>query len=101
MNELLQWLQLQSGSIRALIQFQQQALALRSAEPEHAALMRLLADLAARFVETYDGEPLPADVAERALARLIQFVEKAVRVRSASPSEQLALLNNIGLAELT
>src|SRR5271156_5267837 len=60
MKALLQWLTLQSASIHTLTQFQEQAVALRSVEPERAACLRLLADLASRFVETYDGAPLPA-----------------------------------------
>lgn len=101
MKTLLQGLRLENGGLRAFAEFQQKALTLCSSEPEHAALMRLLADLAARFVDAYNDEPLPADVAERAIARLTDLVEKAARAWSASPSEQLALLNSIGLAELT
>jgi len=100
MKALLQWLTLQSASIHTLTQFQEQAVALRSVEPERAACLRLLADLASRFVETYDGAPLPADVADRALIRLTELVELAVRASSAGPAEQLTLLNRIGLAEL-
>ena len=101
MNELLEWLRLQKGGVGTYAQFCQKALALRASQPEHAALARLLADLAGRFADTYDGEPLSLDVAERALNRLTRLVERAVRVNSAGLPEQVALLNEIGLAELT
>src|SRR6516165_6419301 len=101
MNELLDWLRLQKGGVRTYTQFCQKALALRASQPEHAALARLLADLAGRFADAYDGEPLFLDVAERALNRLTRLVERAVRVSSAGLPEQVALLNEIGLAELT
>jgi hypothetical protein len=100
MNELLRWLKHQGGSIHTLTQFQEQSLALRFVEPQHAAQLRLLADLASRFVEAYDGTPLPADVADRAFVRLTALVEDAVRASSTTPSEQLSLLNRIGLVEM-
>ena len=102
MNELLDWLRLQKGGVGTYTQFCQKALALRASQPEHAALARRLADLAGRFADAYEGEPLPLDVAERALNRLTRLVERAVRVNSlACRNEQVALLNEIGLAELT
>ena len=101
MDELLDWLCLQKGGIRTYIEFQQRALRLSSTEPEHAALLRLLGDLAGRFVDEYDEQPLPVDVAERALARLASLVRQAARVTTSPPSEQITLLNEIGRAELS
>lgn len=101
MKELLDWLQQQKGSLRTYIEFQERALALRAEEPQHAALLRLLADLVTRFADAYDGQPLSADVAARALDQLTEFLEKAVNQGSAVPSESLALLNQIGSSELT
>jgi hypothetical protein len=101
MHKLLEWLRHQKGGVGTYAQFREQALALRLAEPDRAALARLLADLAGRFADAYYGEPLPVDVTERSLARLTEFVERAVRVATAGPAEQLELLNEIGLAELS
>jgi hypothetical protein len=42
MNELLNWLQQQKGSLRTYVEFQDRALALRADVPEQAALLRLL-----------------------------------------------------------
>jgi hypothetical protein len=101
MNELLNWLLLQKSGVRTYLEFQNRALDLRASEPEHAALPRLLADLAGRFADAYDGQPLSVDVAEKALDQLSGLLEKAVRHRTTGPTGHLALLNEIGLAELT
>src|SRR5262245_33189886 len=102
MNELLDWLRLQKGGVGTYTQFCQKALAHWASQPSHAALDRLPADVAGHFADAYDGEPLHLDVAERALNRLSRLVERAVRVNSlACRNEQVALLNEIGLAELT
>lgn len=100
MNELLNWLQQQKGSLRTYVEFQDRALALRAEAPEQAALLRLLADLAGRFVEAYDRQPLSAEIAARALDRLTEFLGKAAGGPAAGPVEQLALLNEIGASEL-
>jgi hypothetical protein len=100
MDELLDWLRQQNGSVRVFSRFSEMALALRSKEPQHAALARLLADLAGNFSEAYFGEPLPLDVAERALAKLTELVEKGVKANVAGLPQQMALLNEIGAMEL-
>jgi hypothetical protein len=100
MQELLEWLRQQNGSVRVFSHFSEMALALRAKEPQHAALARLLADVAGNFSEAYYGEPLPLDVAKRALARLTELVEKGVNANAAGLPQQMALLNEIGLMEL-
>jgi hypothetical protein len=100
MEELLQWLRQQDLSVRVFSQFCEKALALRSKEPEHAALARLLATLAGNFSEENYGQPLPIDVAKRALTQLTELVEKAVRANAAGAQQQVALLNEIALLEL-
>jgi hypothetical protein len=100
MQELLDWLRQQNGSVRVFSRFSEMALALRVKEPEHAALARLLADLAGNFSEAYYGEPLPLDVAERALARLTELVAKGVQANATGLPQQMALLNEIGASEL-
>lgn len=100
MNELLNWLLQQKGSMNTYLEFQGRALELRAAEPEHAALLRLLADLAGRFVEAYDRQPLSAEIAGRALDRLADLLGKAAAGSAADPKAQLALLNEVGASEL-
>ncbi len=100
MEELLGWLRQQSASVRVFSQFCEKALALRTAEPEHAALARLLATIAGNFSEENYGEPLPVDVAKHALTQLTGLVEKAVKANAAGPQQQIALLNEIAQIEL-
>lgn len=100
MNELLNWLQQQKGSLRTYVEFQDRALALRADAPEQAALLRLLADLAGRFVEAYDRQPLSAEIAAQALDRLIDFLGRAANGSATDPAGRIALLNQIGASEL-
>lgn len=100
MNELLNWLQQQKGSLRTYVEFQDRALALRADVPEHAALLRLLADLAGRFVEAYDRQPLSAEIAGQALDRLTNLLGKGAAGSAADPKSQLELLNKVGVSEL-
>lgn len=100
MDELLLWLKDQNGGIGTYTEFQRRALAMLSSEPEHAALIRLLADMADRFVNAYEGEPLSFDVADRALGKLIALVEQAVSADAGSSAERIASLNEVGRAEL-
>jgi hypothetical protein len=100
MDELLDWLRQQNSSVRVMSLFAEKALALCAREPEHAALGRLLASLSGDFVRKYYGEPLQLDVAERALTRLGDLLEKAVQATAAGPAQHLALLNEIAVTEL-
>jgi len=100
MNELLNWLLQQKGSLRTYVEFQDRALALRANAPEHAALLRLLADLAGRFVEAYDRQPLSGEIAAQALDRLTDFLGRAAGGHVADPAGRIALLNEIGASEL-
>lgn len=100
MNELLNWLLQQKGSLRTYVEFQDRALALRTEAPEQAALLRLLADLAGRFVEAYDCQPLSGEVAAQALDRLTDFLGQAANGHTVDPASRIALLNQIGASEL-
>lgn len=100
MDELLEWLKNQNGGVGTYIEFEKRALALLSHQPEHAALIRLLADMADRFISAYDGEPLSLDVADRALEKLISLVERGISAEAGSSAERIASLNAVGRAEL-
>ena len=100
MDELLLWLKSQNGGMGTYTEFQRRALAMLSTEPEHAALARLLVDMAGRLVSAYDGEPLSFDVADRAFGKLIALVEQAVSAEAGSSAEKIASLNEVGRAEL-
>lgn len=96
MHDLLEWLRVQNSGLATYEAFQRKVLALREEQPEHSALARLLADLAGRFTDAYDCEPLPVDVTVRARRRLIDLLQKAVQSQGAAPAERVAVLNEIG-----
>ncbi len=100
MDELLTWLRPQHNGLKTFRTFQQKALQKAAAERSHAAFYQLLALLAARFIDHYEEHPLPADVADGALNRLIALVEKAATSLKGAPAEQLAILNEIAATEL-
>jgi hypothetical protein len=100
MDELLDWLRQQNGGVGTYIGLQQRAVRLARERPEHAALFQLLSLLSGRFASSYDGMPLPVDVANDAFARLTELVQKAARVKNGSPEEQLRSLNEIAQVEL-
>ncbi len=100
MQDLLNWLAQQKGGIGTYLEFQNRALELRATEPENAALLRLMADLAGRFVESYDREPLPLDVAEQARERLTSMLKAAVEANTAPAADRIALLNKVSESEL-
>ncbi len=69
-------------------------------DPTHRAAYRLLSNLALGYATTFDEEPLPVDVAEKAYRRLLDLVEKAELSIGSPVEKQLAVLNEIAAAEL-
>jgi hypothetical protein len=100
LDELLAWLRPQNTGLRTYKDFQQKVLQLGATDRNHLALYHILAMLASRFIESYEENPLPVDVADEAFKRLIGAVEKAARARKGSPSEQLTALNEIAATDL-
>ncbi len=100
MDELLTWLKPQHNGLSTYKAFQQKVAQLAASDRAHAALYQLLASLTGRFIEHYEEQPLPADVADGALNRLIGLVDKAAKSLKASPAEQLSILNEIAATEL-
>ena len=100
MKELLEWLKQQNGGVATYIGLQQRASRLASEHPEHAAIFQLLSYVSGRFVSSYDGMPLPVDVANVAFARIRDLVAKAAAVEDRTPEERLRLLNEIAQADL-
>ena len=101
MDELLEWLRSQHSGVNTYVGFRKRSLALRTGEPESAAAARLLADIAGQLIDAYDAQPFPVDVADRTHRRLTELVGKAAKARTGKPSEQLEVLNELGLADLT
>ena len=100
MDELLAWLKQQNGGLGTYIDFQQRAARLASEQREHAALFQLLSSLSGRFASSYDGMPLPVDIANQALTRLTALAEVAAATMNRAPEDQVRLLNEIAQADL-
>jgi hypothetical protein len=100
LDELLTWLKPQPNGLRTYKAFQQKVVALAAADRGHAAFYQILAALVGHFIEHYEEHPLPADVADGALTRLIALVDKAATSVKGSPTDQLDVLNEIAASEL-
>lgn len=100
MDELLAWLEHQNGGVRTYIEFQQRAARLASEQGEYAAFFQLLSALSGRFASSYDGMPLPVDVANKALLQLTNLANTAAYTMKRPPEEQLRLLNEIAQTDL-
>jgi hypothetical protein len=100
MHALDFWLKSQPAGLGTFVGAQQQLLDELAKDTDHAALYRMLADRVARFVQYYDGEPLDADVAERALERLRELVAIASTARGAPADERLKVLNDLARIDL-
>jgi hypothetical protein len=100
LSELHQWLLGQHPGLRTYRSFQQRALELASSDAEHRALYRLLASIAGRYIESFDEEPLPVDVAKQAYQRLLNVVNVAEQSIDASACQQVQTLNSVAATEL-
>jgi hypothetical protein len=100
LSSLLAWLETQKGGVGTFYEFQRKALQLRSPNPGHAALLRLLADSAGRFADIFDGEPLEVSVASEALDRISGHLKRAADLNTDQMQARLDLLNRIASVEL-
>lgn len=100
MEELSIWLEDQNGGMRTYLEFQQKVSILSKNDASNGALYALIGLVAQRFYQAYDGEPLPVDAANEALARLRSIVADARRAMQSSAEDQLRLLNELAGLEL-
>lgn len=100
MADLHAWLLKQHPGLRTYKTFCQQAYQLADSDPDHRALYRLLAEMAERYIRTFDEEPLPTDVSEQAFQRLLQAVADAEASINAPIPTKIATLNRIAATEL-
>lgn len=100
MGQLHEWLLSQHPGLRTYRSFQQKALELASSDAKHLALYRLFASMVGRYIESFDEEPLPVDVAKQAYQRLLNIVDDAEKSIDASASQQLQTLNRVAATEL-
>jgi hypothetical protein len=98
MNDLHTWLSQQHHGLRTFRTFQQKLDDVCKDDPEQRALCRLLNTVVGSYVETFDEEPLPVEVADRAYGRLLDLV--ASLDFSASPDRRLADANRVAALDL-
>ena len=98
MNDLYTWFSQQHHGLRAFRNLQQKLESLSRDEPEQRGLYRLLSNLVGRYVETFDEEPLPVAVADRAHERLKELL--AGLDPQASPARRLADINRVAASNL-
>lgn len=100
MGELHDWLLGQHPGLRTYKSFQQKAMELAAADGEHRALYCLLATMVGRYIDSFDEEPLPVDVAKQAYQRLVSIVDDAENSIDAPASQQVQTLNRVAATEL-
>jgi hypothetical protein len=74
MNDLHTWLAQQHHGLRTFRTFQQKLDDVCRDDPEQRALCRLLNTVVGSYVDTFDEEPLPVELADRAYRRLLDLV---------------------------
>ena len=74
MNDLYAWLSQQHHGLRTYRDLQQKLDVLSGRDPDQRALCRLLGGIVSSYVESFDEEPLPVAVADRAHQRLLDLV---------------------------
>jgi hypothetical protein len=98
MNELHTWLSQQHHGLHTFRKFQQKLDDVCKDDPEQRALCRLLSTIVTNYVDTFDEEPLPVAVADRAYQRLLDLV--ADMDFGASAERRLAAINRVAACDL-
>jgi hypothetical protein len=98
MNDLHTWLSQQHHGLRTFRTFQQKLDDVCKDDPEQRALCRLLNSIVGSYVDTFDEEPLPVEVADRAYDRLLDLV--ASLDFDASADRRLADANRVAALDL-
>jgi hypothetical protein len=100
-EELAQWLKRQHKGLRTYKTFQQKVLEIGSMDRRQYALYYLVAMLVDRFIDAYDEMPLTLDITDEAHKRLLAITEKAARFDMMAAEDQVELLNELAVAELS
>lgn len=74
MNDLYAWLSQQHHGLRTYRTFKQKLDILSAHDPDQRALCSLLGGIVGSYIESFDEEPLPVTVADRAYQRLLDLV---------------------------
>ncbi len=99
MSELHSWLAAQHPGLRTYKAFKERASALAAADQEHRAFYKLLSTMVDPFIDTYNGEALPTELAEATFRRLLNVVEDAETKIALSPDIRMSALNEIASVE--
>ena len=98
MNDLHTWLSQQHHGLRTFRTFQQKLETLGRDDPAQRGLCRLLSGLVGSYVEAFDEEPLPVEIADGAYRRLLTLVESIDLHGDAD--RRLADINRVAESEL-
>jgi len=98
MNDLHTWLSQQHHGLRTFRTFQQKLETLGRDDPAQRGLCRLLSGLVGSYVEAFDEEPLPVEIADGAYQRLLTLVE-SIDIHG-DADRRLADINRVAESEL-
>jgi len=98
MNELYTWVSQQHHGLRTCKTFQQKLERLSRDEPEQRGLYRLLSDVVGGYIEAFDEEPLPVEVADQVHRRLLELL--ASLNLQANSDRRLADINRVASFDL-
>lgn len=93
MNDLHAWLSQQHHGLRTFRTFQQKLEILGRDDPAQRGLCRLLSELVGSYIEAFDEDPLPVDIADAAYRHLLSLVESIDL--TAGPERRLADINRV------
>jgi hypothetical protein len=97
-TDLYDWFSRQHHGLRTYQLFRQKLGELSKNQPEKRALYALLSQLAVRYIEAFDEQPIPTAVADRAYQGLLTLL--ASLDRSPSADGKLADLNRVAATDL-
>ena len=100
MSELHSWLSTQHHGLQTYKSLKQTLIGRASTDPERAALYRLLASMIDPYIDLFDEEPLPVDVADEVFARVLDIVRYAEDLASRGSADQIQALNKVAAVEL-
>src|SRR5258707_13232629 len=100
MSELHSWLSNQHHGLRTYKSLKQKLIGRASADPEHPALYRPLASMIDPYIDSFDEEPLPVDVADEVFARGLAIVRYAEDSVSLAAAEQIQALSKVAAVAL-
>jgi hypothetical protein len=98
MNELYTWVSQQHHGLRTFKSFQQKLESLSRDESEQRGLYRLLSYVVDGYIEAFDGEPLPVEVADHVHRRLLELL--ASLDVQANSDRRLADINRVASFDL-